>query len=256
MSFVKFLGTAGARFVMIDQLRSSGGVWINSGGTNLILDPGPGSLVRCHSARPKLDPKKLDAVVLTHKHLDHSGDLNVMVEAMTRGGFEHRGKVFLPHDAFGAQGVLFSYLRGFPEEIIFLNTDERYKVGDIEFSPAVKNTHSVETYGIKFFLGGETISFVSDTRYFNRLAEVYQGSDVLVLNVVFYERRSEIDHMSIDDAIELIRAVNPKRAILTHFGMTMLKQKPYMIEKELQRGLDRDVVLAYDGYTLDLPLVA
>jgi len=28
-NFIKFLGTAGARFVMIKQLRSSGGIWIN-----------------------------------------------------------------------------------------------------------------------------------------------------------------------------------------------------------------------------------
>ena len=59
--FIKFLGTAGARFVMIKQLRASGGVWISVKGKNLLLDPGPGSIVRCASSRPKLDPTTLDA---------------------------------------------------------------------------------------------------------------------------------------------------------------------------------------------------
>jgi len=254
MSFVKFLGTAGARFVMIDQLRSSGGVWINCKDTNVILDPGPGALVRCHSSRPKLDPKTLDGVILTHKHLDHSGDANVMIEAMTKGGFEKRGKLFVPQDALGSHGVIFSYLRKFPEKVEVLTEGERFSVGELKFKVAVKNIHPVDTYGLKFFIEDEIVSFVSDTRYFPELAVAHKDATVLVLNVVFYDKRSDIDHMSIHEAIELIRAIKPKKAILTHFGMSMLKQKPYLIERELQTGLEMDVQLAYDGYTLNLPL--
>ncbi|MDD5771107.1 MAG: hypothetical protein PHO81_02585, partial [Candidatus Omnitrophica bacterium] len=58
-NFIKFLGTAGARFVMIKQLRASGGLWVSSGQANVLIDPGPGSIVRCAASRPKLDPGKL-----------------------------------------------------------------------------------------------------------------------------------------------------------------------------------------------------
>jgi ribonuclease BN (tRNA processing enzyme) len=254
VSFIKFLGTAGARFVMIDQLRSSGGIWISCGKTNVILDPGPGSLVRCHSSRPKLDPKKLDAVILTHKHLDHSGDVNVMIEAMTKGGYEKRGRLFAPKDAFGTNGVIFSYLKNFPEKTVKLEKGECCCVGDLSFMPVIKNIHPVDTYGLKFFIENEIISFVSDTRYFPGLIDAHKDATILILNVVFYEKRSDIDHMSIQEAIELIKAIKPKKAVITHFGMTMLKQKPYLMERDLQAGLEMDVQLAYDGYTLNLPL--
>ncbi len=74
MDSIKFLGTAGARFVMLKQLRASGGIWLELAGARLLIDPGPGTLVRCAKSRPRLDPAKLDAIVLTHKHLDHSSD--------------------------------------------------------------------------------------------------------------------------------------------------------------------------------------
>ena len=81
-NFLKFLGTAGARFVMIKQLRASGGIWITSEGVNVLIDPGPGSIVRCAASRPILDPEKLDGIILTHRHLDYVNDINVMIESI------------------------------------------------------------------------------------------------------------------------------------------------------------------------------
>ena len=62
-SFVKFLGTAGARFVMARQLRYSAGTLVALDGQRIMLDPGPGTLVRCAKARPRIDPAGLDAVL-------------------------------------------------------------------------------------------------------------------------------------------------------------------------------------------------
>ncbi|MFH1876051.1 MAG: MBL fold metallo-hydrolase [Candidatus Omnitrophota bacterium] len=169
---------------MIKQLRASGGMWLSHAGTNILIDPGPGSLVRCVSARPALDPGTLDAIILTHKHLDHSNDINVMIEAMTEGGFKKRGVVFAPSDACGASGVIMPYLRDFPEKIIPLKEGD-FELGTIRFTVPVRNQHSGETYGLKFFLGTTIVSFVGDTRYFDHLLSAYRDSSVLVLNVVF-----------------------------------------------------------------------
>jgi len=67
---ITFLGTAGARFVVTKQFLASGGAWLNLGGTEILLDPGPGSLVQ--ATKRKLDPSKLKAIILSHKHLDRS----------------------------------------------------------------------------------------------------------------------------------------------------------------------------------------
>jgi len=250
MGFVKFLGTAGARFVVMKQLRASGGIWLRYKETNILIDPGPGTLVKCCSCRGKLKPESLDAIILTHKHLDHSNDVNVMIEAMTEGGFKKRGVLFIPSDALGEDGVVYSYLKSHPNEITILEKG-KFEVKDVNFEILTKNLHSVETYGLKFCLGEEVISFISDTKYFDNLINIYKDSTILVLNVVFYKRRDEFEHMCLEDAIKIIKSIKPKKAILTHFGMTVLKENPYLLEEKLKRQLGQDVKFAYDGFTLE-----
>ena len=62
MNYVKFLGTGGGRVVVFRQLRHSGGIWINLEGINILVDPGPGSLIRIFENN--LDPLDINVFVL------------------------------------------------------------------------------------------------------------------------------------------------------------------------------------------------
>ena len=86
---ITFLGTGGARFMMINQFLASGGLWLNLNGTEILIDPGPGCIVQ--STKRKFKADKLSAIILSHRHLDHSADVNIMVEAMTQSGMKRDG---------------------------------------------------------------------------------------------------------------------------------------------------------------------
>jgi phosphoribosyl 1,2-cyclic phosphodiesterase len=247
--YIKFLGTAGARFVMIKQLRASGGIWISHKGTNVLIDPGPGSIVRCSLSKPKLDPSTLDAIILTHRHLDHASDINVLIEAMTEGGFKKRGIVFCPRDAVGQEGIILKYALNFPQEIKILKARQSYKAGNFQFKTSMRHIHPVETYGLKFNIKNTSVSLLTDTRYFPGLADFYR-TDLLIICVVFFQPRPEIDHLSLSQARDLIKDIKPKRAILTHFGMSMLSAKPHIQAERLSSELGLEVLAAYDGMTL------
>jgi phosphoribosyl 1,2-cyclic phosphodiesterase len=253
MSFIKFIGTAGARFVVTKQLRSSGGVWLSVGKTNLYIDPGPGALVRCLNSKPKLEPSMLDAILLTHKHLDHSGDVNVLIEAMTEGGFKKRGVLFAPGDALEEDPVVLKYVRNYVEKVEVLKENSEYRIGEIQFSTAEKHRHRVETYGINFKISPHTVSLMADTKFFPDLPSLYRG-EILIIHVVRLKPVVDepIEHLSIEDVKTIVKKAKPKLTVLTHFGMTMIKAKPWVVAAELEKELGLRVMAASDGMKIDL----
>jgi phosphoribosyl 1,2-cyclic phosphodiesterase len=245
---ITFLGTAGARFVVASQLLASGGLWLNLSGTEILLDPGPGCIVQ--STKRKLKATKLSAIILSHRHLDHSADVNIMTEAMTDGATKRRGWLFAPADALETEPVIFSYLRDYLEGIEVLQEGKSYSVGNISFETPIRHIHPVETYGMRFKTGEHTFSCITDSRYFDGLCQNY-GGELLIINVVFLEPRP-IDHLSVPDAERIIMKLKPKVAILTHFGMTMWRAKPWEIAQRLSEETGVRVIAARDGMKFDL----
>jgi ribonuclease BN (tRNA processing enzyme) len=251
MNKIKFLGTAGDRFVVMKQLRASGGIWLTLDDTNVMIDPGPGSLVRCVKSKPKLNPLDLDGIILTHRHTDHSNDINIIIEAMTNGGFKKKGMVFAPTDAVENDPVILKYIRNYVEKIELLKEKQSYRIGKISFSTPIKHSHGVETYGLNIYGKNNSISIITDTKYFEGLESYYKG-DIIIINVVLFDERPDIDHLSLKDAEKILSINKPKLAILTHFGMTMIKAKPWEIAERLSKKIGINVIAARDGMEIDL----
>ncbi|MCX5805590.1 MAG: MBL fold metallo-hydrolase [Proteobacteria bacterium] len=250
--FIKFLGTGGARFVAMKQIRSTGGLWLHYKDTNLYIDPGPGAIVKIHGSKERFDPLDLDGIILSHKHLDHSNDVNILIEAMTNGGFKKKGVLFCPDDAINEDPVVLKYLMTYLEDIVFLKEKQNYTIKDIAFSTSVRHIHPVETYGIIFHLN-KTIGLITDTRFFDALPDHYQA-DILIINVLRskpFEKQHTVDHLAIDNVAEIIGRIKPEIAIMTHFGMNMIMDKPYLLAEKLKKETGINVIAAYDGMKLE-----
>lgn len=236
------------------QLRASGGVWIAFQGVALHLDPGPGALVRALASRPSLDPATLSGVLLSHRHLDHANDVNIIIEAMTQGATKVRGHLFLPGDALEEEPVVFRYLREHLEGIHVLREGGEYELHSLRFATPLRHVHGVETYGFKFFFPQGIVSFITDTQFTEKLFSAYEGSDVLIVHTLRLERADHPDllHLSVPDVELLLRHLRPRLAILTHFGMTLLRAKPWEVADRLAEKCGLPVIAAYDGLVLDL----
>jgi phosphoribosyl 1,2-cyclic phosphodiesterase len=241
-----FMGTAGARFMVAKQVAASGGLFLEEGDTRIALDPGPGAIIQY--AQRGIDLTTLDAIVLSHRHLDHSGDVNVMLEGMTDGGFQHRGQLFCPADALDEDPVVLKYVRRFPREIVRLAPETSYSVGRIGFTTSGRHVHQSETFGFRF---GNRLGWVTDSGYYDGIAEQHRG-EVMVIHTVLHDCVPSLPHLCIADAERIIRDARPKIAFLTHYGMTVWRANPTAIAATMTERLGIDVRAAHDGLSIEI----
>src|SRR5438552_13547043 len=197
------MGTAGARFMVARQVAACGGLFMEGGSTRISLDPGPGAVVQY--AQRKIDLTTLDAIVVSHRHLDHVGDVNVMIEAMTDGGFSHRGRLFCPSDALDDDPVVLKYLRRFPREIVRLAPETTYSVNGLSFTTSGRHVHQSETYGFRF---GDRLGWITDSGYYDGIAEQHRA-DVMVIHTILMHCRPDLPHLCIDDGERIVREAKP-----------------------------------------------
>jgi phosphoribosyl 1,2-cyclic phosphodiesterase len=263
------MGTAGARFMVAKQLAASGGLYLEDDTTRLAMDPGPGAVVQY--AKRKVDLSKLDGIVLSHRHLDHCGDVNVMIEAMTEGGFRPRGTLLCPSDALDDDPVVLKYLRRFPREVVRLEPETEYQVGSIAFTTTRRHVHGVETYGFRFGeardgaypspLAGEVarqgrsglpkMGWVTDSKYYDGIADDHRA-DVMLIHTVLSQSRPELPHLGLDDAERIITEARPRLAVITHFGRGVWRDRPWLVAAAMTERTGVQVKSARDGMKLDL----
>jgi len=109
----------------------------------------------------------------------------------------------------------------------------------------------VETYGFIFRTPRHTFSWITDTKYFDKLPSYYV-EELLIINVVRLTPGAPIDHLSLPEAKGIIEKIKPKTAILTHFGMTMWRAKPWELAQKLTEEIGITVIAARDGMRFDL----
>ena len=252
-NFLKYLGTSGGRFSMIRQLRATGGLWFRYGGVQGVIDPGPGSLARICAAQPELDLSSADVVMLTHKHIDHSTDVNVIIEAMTHGGFDSRGMLVAPDDAlFGPDPVVLRYAQKKIPKVKIPEEGGKIDIGGVVVEPVIHLHHGVDCFGYIFRADGlPTWGMISDSRMMPYFRARYSSCAFLSINATFPDKRPKLDHISIAEARELLAKIHPKTAALTHLGAMLTTSG----EHECLRNLDTPetkIVPATDGMVVDL----
>ena len=253
---VFFLGTGGGRVNLIKQVRGTGGFRIISNSADIHVDPGPGALV--HSVKNRMSPLHLDAVIVTHNHVDHMTDAMAMVEGMTQYGLKKRGIIIgsrytMLGDESGDRGisayhqakVTVAHVAEWGKKEIF-----RTKKGSFELEP-VKVKHEEPTaFGFKLRMDGKVLGYTSDTEYLETLGKDFRGCDLLVVNCIKPKADRYTGHLTSDEVIEILKAARPKTAVITHMGIKMLRLGPAEEAKRISDESGVKTMAAKDGLRL------
>jgi phosphoribosyl 1,2-cyclic phosphodiesterase len=254
MTWFVFLGTGGGRFVTLTQTRGTGGLYLHDQGINFHIDPGPGSLVRMKERR--INPLKTDAVLLSHSHVDHYADAESIIEGMTQGGREMRGILVGSKSAIvGTSEIgpaISKYHRSLPSKVEVLSPGDKISIGrtSIEATPSMHSDQT--TVGFKISTKKGIISYVTDTKYFDSLPYAHRGARILVLCVIRPSNARIPFHLCTEDAALIIDKVKPELAIITHFGMKLLREGPWKQARWISEKTGVKTWAAEDGMRIKL----
>jgi ribonuclease BN (tRNA processing enzyme) len=251
-SQIIFLGTSGDASVTAKQLRTSGGIILQIDDLQLHLDPGPGALNKAKEYGINL--RGNTAVLVSHAHINHCNDLNAVIDAMTLSGLDKRGVLIANKTTIqGSENYrpyLTKYHQDLLEKIIVLEKSQKVAVELVEIHALSADHTDPDTIGFKLFCPRFTLSYTSDTKYNRQLVEEMQGSDILILNVPRPGNKSRNLNLDTESAIKIIEKVRPKLAVITHFGLEMLKADPIIEAREIQKQTGIQTIAAKDGLVI------
>jgi len=248
-----FLGTGGGRVVVFRQLRHSGGMWLNLGGINVLIDPGPGSLVRIFERG--FDTRDIDIVVVSHRHLDHSSDLNAVLESATESTKKQLPLLVCPEDVVsGEEPILLKYLKKGIKQIGIEKEGKEFEFKNVKIRTLIKHIHAgAETYGLEFIGNGKKVVYVPCGKFYEEMLYGYPSeADLMIFNTTFVNPKGNIQHLSSIDVLNMLKKLKPKKSVITHFSVEMLKSNPKAIAEALQRESGVPVVAAEDGMKVSI----
>ena len=239
-------------------LRTSSGFWLETSGGTILLDCSPA--VPSRMAAEKLDWPQLDAIWISHFHLDHCGGLAPFLAGTKHApATKDRRK---PLKIFGGPGLktLIEKLdavnnyrlleQPFPVEIFEVTALEPFEILPGVEAVSFKTPHTDESHAIHIRDGEKTLVFSADTGFSKPLATFANNVDLFILECTFVKDKPVEKHLELAEAIYLIRKAGPKRALLTHFY-------PEWDDVDFSEEVGRfetmcEVIEAVDGLRLDI----
>lgn len=221
------------------RLRSS--VLINVDGNTLVIDTGPD--FRQQMLRENV--KKLDAVLFTHSHKDHTAGLDDIRSYNFRS--KKPMEVFCSNDVLSALKMEFSYIfadfkyPGVPKVNINLIDESIFNFNNISITPIKALHHKLPVHGfrIKDFVYLTDISKISKEEKKKML-----NADIIVLDSL--RKEPHLSHLCLQESIDLIKEVNPKKAYLIHISHLM------GLHDEINSEIPSNISLAYDGLKITI----
>jgi phosphoribosyl 1,2-cyclic phosphate phosphodiesterase len=203
---------------------------------NYIIDCGPD--FRQQLLRNPID--RLDGVLFTHEHSDHTAGLDDIRPFFFRQGnidFYASQKVFTELDKrFSYIMEDFNKYPGAPSVNKHLvNKNKSFKLNGIEVIPIEVMHHNLTVLGYRF----GNFAYLTDVKTIpNEELNKLKNIDVLVLSALRIEPHPS--HLNLEEALSLVALINPKKTYFTHISHLL------GFHDEVESILPKNVHLAYD----------
>jgi phosphoribosyl 1,2-cyclic phosphate phosphodiesterase len=221
------------------RLRTS--IHVEVDGKSFVVDTGPD--FRQQALREGI--KKLDAVIFTHGHKDHTAGLDDV------RAYNYFQKASMP--IYGTLDVHEQLKRefyyafaekkypGIPQLDLMELNEEDFSIQGVEIKTLPVQHMKLNVLGYRF----NDFSYITDANFIPESTfEKLKGTKVLVLNAL--QKEDHISHFNLNEAIEVANRINAEQTYLIHMSHRL------GLHKAIELELPNHIRLSYDGLTLAL----
>jgi ribonuclease BN (tRNA processing enzyme) len=220
--------------------------YLVEGPEKLLLDCGPGVLGRLRETESW---PSIDAIAITHFHLDHWGDLVPWVWGsfyLSTNGPVPRPELWVQPGGAEFLTALGERL-GFPDmferafQLAEYQPNEPFSTGMLTITPVRVPHYTLQTYAFRVENSTRSLTYSGDSAPCSELVEAARDADLFVCEATLL--RGDLDgeprgHLSLEEAVEAFEQSHARRLLLTH--------RPHELPDP--EGYE----LAHDGLVLDL----
>ncbi len=238
--------------------RSSSGYWVETESGTLMMDFSASAVHRI--AQEGLDWINLDAIWISHFHLDHFGGLAPFLFGTKYAPETQTRKK--PLKIFGASGLRrllddydsaydFGFLeQPFPLEVIEVEPLEKFKIFEGLEAVSFDTPHTDESRAIQLQdREGKTLVFTADTGFTKALGAFAKNVDLFLMECSFVKDKPVETHLELSEAIYLARYSKAKRVMLTHLYPEWDEVDFREIVEEYDSGCE--IIEAKDGLVIE-----
>jgi len=206
--------------------RASAAFWLETDDGSMLLDCSADAMHRM--AQENLDWPNLDAIWISHLHLDHCGGLATLLFGMKHSPqTQARNKPLRIFSCAGVERLLKAidesndyglFKQPFPLEIReFADSREEFTPLDGIRCETFKTPHTRESLAIRLTNSrNRTVVYSADTGYSEELATFARGADLFVLECSFYKDKPVKTHLELAEAMRIAQMAEPRKLLLTH----------------------------------------
>lgn len=221
------------------RLRSS--ILIEANGKTFLIDSGPD--FRYQMLRTNI--RKLDAILLTHAHRDHVAGLDDIrsFNYLTGSSMD----IYAEKRVHKAIKKEFDYIfaafkyPGIPKVNMHTIKNKTFEISSQGIVPVRCMHHKLPVFGFRF----NDFAYITDANFISE-DEKKKLTNLEVLVVNGLQKEEHISHFTLDQAVDIIKELKPKKGIISHISHKLGKHE------DIQKELPESIFLAFDLQTIEL----
>ncbi|GHT64609.1 hydrolase [Bacteroidia bacterium] len=219
------------------DIRFRASVLVETEGKRILIDCGPDFRMQMLKTLETDYFMHLDGVLVTHEHYDHVGGLDDLRSFGRDGAVKIYAEDLVAEAIRTRMPYVFRENKypGIPNLELQIIENKPFSVSGIEIIPVRLMHAQLPIFGFRIgnFAYLTDLKTIPEEEY-----EKLQGLDILVINALM--PREHISHQNIEQALERIRKINPRRAYLTHMSHR------FGLHAVMEKTLPANVFIAFD----------